>query len=98
MGMSTHVKAVKTADQQTLRMKAAYDGCLAAGVKVPQEVTAYFKKLGVYPESVSGEDVEVDVTGMDYCAEYHTDSGSGFEIDVENMPADIIKLRFYNTW
>lgn len=89
MGMSTHVTGFRPPDDDWKKMKAVYDSCKEAGIDPPEEVDDFFEGL---PPDEAG--VEVDLI-------YHewTDDGcEGYEIHVDEIPAGVKIIRFYNAW
>jgi len=93
MGMSTHIQGFKAPDEKWKAMKAVWDGCEAAGIEPPEEVSDYFE--GETPDE---RGVEVNVSDTDYCKEWSDDYRSGYEVDLRELPSDLTHLRFYNSW
>jgi hypothetical protein len=92
MGMSTHVVGIIAFDKESLKMKAAYDACRAAGVPVPREVERYFGGV------CFGEDgSEIDLPAGTV-QPWSIDSREGFEVEVAKIPKGVTKIRFYNAW
>lgn len=96
MGMSTHVKGFKPADEKWKKMKAVYDTCIAADLEVPEAVNEFF---GWKKPDENG--VEVDQKALWECGaitEYNTLAAQGYELHVDKLPADVTIVRFYNAW
>jgi hypothetical protein len=87
MSMSTHVVGFR--DDRWTRMKAVWDACEAAGTSIPDEVDEFFD--GETPDPAG---IEVELK----CDEWRDDSGEGLEIAIADLPTNITKIRFYNSW
>lgn len=89
MGMSTHVVGFRAPDEDWHKMKAIWDACEAAQIKVPEEVRYYFGHEAPDPSGV-----EVDVPTHEWNNEY----AEGFEIKIAEIPKGLTSIRFYNSW
>lgn len=89
MSMSTHVIGIKPPDDLWVRMKAAWDACLAAGVAMPDGVEEFFNDEDPDPAGVL---VEVPTR------KWSDNSREGVEVDLADLPAHIKTIRFYNAW
>lgn len=89
MGMSSNIKGIKEPDAHWKKMKAIWDSCEAAGVKIPDEVQEFF---GYEPPDYLG--VVVDIPHSQYLAEMH----EGFEVRVKDIPKDVTVIRFWNSY
>lgn len=89
MGMSSNIKGIKEPDAHWKKMKAIWDSCEAAGVKIPDEVQEFF---GYEPPDHLG--VVVDIPHGQYLAEMH----EGFEVRVKDIPKDVTVIRFWNSY
>ena len=95
MGMSTHIVAfVSDNDPEYQKQKAVLDACLAAGIEeLPKETAEYFGQE--WPDAEIGEArLEVDLP----VAEWKDDMKEGYEVKIEDIPAGVYKIRFYNSW
>lgn len=92
MGMSSHVIGIRPPDATWNKMKAVYDACIAAKVKIPEEVSDY---LGD-GDRLDPKGVVVSLTSCTttYSAEFH----EGFEVDLRKIPAGVTIIRFYNSY
>jgi hypothetical protein len=88
MGMSSNIKGIKGPYEKCKKMKAIWDNCEAAGVKIPDEVQEYFGYEP--PDHIC---MVVDIPYNEYLAERH----KGFEIKVEDIQADVTIIRFCST-
>jgi hypothetical protein len=93
MGMSTHVVGIKPPDDKWKNMKAVWDACLAAGIEPPPKVSKFFNDE--VPDS-SGVRVELDDHPSVH--RWTADMQEGVEVDVKRLPADVVVVRFYNSW
>lgn len=93
MSMSTSVVGFKPPDEKWKAMKAVYDACIAGKVRVPDEVQKFFNWCG--PTEAG---VVVELLKTDCVKAHHTDSESGFDVDVTKLPKDVTLVRFYNSW
>jgi hypothetical protein len=89
MGMSTHVSGFREPDDQYRKMAAAWRACVDVGIDPPDEVEEFFNYDG--PDD-SG--VEVNVPHR----EWSRDMSIGVTIRVEDIPAGVTELRFWNSW
>lgn len=93
MSMSTHIVGFRPPDSKWKRMKAVWDACDQAGVPVPDEVTQFFNGE---PPDING--IEVDLKCSEACCEGGDRDRVGYTIDLEKLPPNITKIRFYNAW
>ncbi len=91
MGMSTTVVGFRPPDEKWKQMKAIWDVCKKAKVKIPQEVDDFFDGIGPDPRGI---EVRLD----EIATEYHEDMQEGFEIEIAKLPENITVIRFYNSW
>jgi hypothetical protein len=70
-------------------MKAIWDACKKAGVEPPKEVRDFF---GYGPPDDAGVEVKLELR------EWHDDSRSGYELDIDKLPKNITVIRFYNSY
>lgn len=96
MGMSTHVVGFKPPDEKWQRMRAVWDACAGAGIKIPHEVEKYFD--GGPPDSNGVEIDERRLRDAGCLREWSDEYARGFEVDVANLPKDVTVIRFYNAW
>ncbi len=92
MGMSTHCVGFRPPDEQWSKMKAAWESCEAAGIPVPSEVEEFFAFDP--PGDKPGQEIELG----DAVSEYSCEDGSGYEVDVAELPPNITIIRFINSW
>ena len=93
MGMHTHVVGFAPPDDKWKQMRAIYDSCSEAGVKVPEEVMEFFN----WEEPVESG-IKVDLEKHDCVSEYKAEMQSGYEIDLRKVPANVQFIRFYNSF
>lgn len=92
MSMSTHVVGFRPPDEKWEKMKAIWDACADAGITVPEEVEAFFNGG---PPDAAGVRIELEETTA--VKEWSDECGSGFEVDVRELPAYVTIIRFYNS-
>ena len=93
MSMSTNVLGFKPTDDKWRKMKAVWDACMEANVRVPDNVGEFFEHVGPDPSGV-----EVELEDHDCCRGYRGNCKNGFEIDVKKLPKDVTIIRFWNGW
>jgi len=95
MSMSTHVVGIKPPDEKWQKMKAVWDACREAGVEVPDDVNCFFEC-----ETPDDKGVLVDLADnySPVATKWSNISSGGYEIKLEDLPADIKIIRFYNSW
>lgn len=89
MGMSTHVIGIAPPDETWKKMKAIFDACEEAGVKVPGDVMKFFNHENPDPDGV-----KIEIKGE----KWSDDGASGIQIDLKTLPAHVRYVRFYNAW
>jgi hypothetical protein len=87
--MSTHVEGFAPAGEEWQQMKAIWDACVAAQVRVPDEVINFF---GGEPPDPRGVEVTIPVR------EWKDGDSEGYELDLADIPVHVKTLRFYNSW
>jgi hypothetical protein len=101
MGMSTHITAYKDPSEHDKHVKVL-EVCREAGVSVPRETAAYFgdDSEGISPEAWSHYEIEerLETSLGSAVSEWGDDYRSGYEIDVDALPKDVKKIRFYNSY
>lgn len=93
MSMSTHIVGFRPPDSKWKQMRAVWDACDQAGVPVPDEVTQFFNGE---PPDING--IEVDLKCHEACCGGGDRDRIGYTIDLEKLPPNITKIRFYNAW
>lgn len=93
MSMSTHVVGFRPPDDTWRKHKAVWDACVKAGVHVPKETNEFF---GYDKPDDAG--VTVELEKHECCAEFSEFGRNGIEIDLSNLPKQVTKIRFYNSW
>tara|TARA_Y100000310_G_scaffold345655_1_gene467795 strand:+ start:14815 stop:15081 length:267 start_codon:yes stop_codon:yes gene_type:complete len=88
--MTTHVVGFKPPDKKWKEMKAVWDACNDANIKIPDDVCEYFGE-----EDPDDEGVSVKLKIMDWSNEYSED---GYELKVSDIPEDVKVIRFYNSY
>ena len=96
MSMSIHCIGFKPVDDKWKKMKAVWDACYEAGVKLPDEVDNFFEFD--QPDEVGvrvSEEILVDCGAL---SDWEDEDANGFELDVLNLPEDVTIIRFYNSF
>lgn len=93
MSMSMRIYGYRQPDDKWKKMYRAHEACKAAGVRVPAEVEEFFRE-GV-PET---EEIEVDLSKSPGVEEYSADMQEGWEVELEDLPKNIKKIRFVNSY
>ena len=91
MSMSTHLIGIIPPNDMWKNMKAIWDSCEVANIKIPSEVLAFFDDT---PPDDAGVMIDLETIAKPY----HTDSAEGFELDVDKIPKHVKTIRFYNSW
>lgn len=92
MSRSLSVTGFVPPDDKFRKMLEVHASCEAAGVPVPEAVLTFFND-----ERPDATGVKIGLTyDRKYNAvkEYNDEDGSGFEVDLRNLPKDIKILRF----
>lgn len=94
--MSTHVVGIREPNEKWLQMKAVWDACMAAKIDSPREVEDFFD--GEAPDS-DGVVIYLDYGTHNIASEWtDNDHRQGIEIVLAELPPDITKIRFYNSY
>jgi hypothetical protein len=95
MGMTTYVKGFVSPENETYKKHAkVLMACIDAGVsELPKETAEYFGSK--YPEEyLLEEKLETHIPKH----EYSEDMREGYEIIVSEIPKDVYKIRFVNSY
>jgi hypothetical protein len=90
MSMSTRVAGFAPPDEKWLNMKTVWDACNQAGVPVPSQVTEFFN---FKDPDVGGVEIELPVHEWRGGFE-----GSGYELDIADIPPQVKTIRFWNSF
>lgn len=85
MSVTMDVYGIKKADDKFYKMKAVYDSCTKANVKIPEEVDDYF---GDREPDEKGVVIELNNDQLKEISDYK------YEIDLSKFDKDISLLRF----
>lgn len=89
--MSTHVVGFVPPDDRWHKMKAAWDACTAAGVRLPIEVGEFF---GHALPDAAGVELKIDAAVTPFiAAERH-----GFDVALDKLPPNVKVVRFFNSF
>lgn len=91
MGMTLVVIGLREPDDKWQAMAAVWDACEDAGIAPPDEVTAFFGGERPDPQGVK---VRLDAL----LQHWETDTMSGYEINLQDLPTELTHLRIYNAW
>jgi hypothetical protein len=93
MGMSTYVTFITPATDPTfIKMKAAYDACVAANVPLPNEVEDYFN------HDAPSAKLEVQVEDGVHYHQYSKDTYDHIDVFVGKIPEGVSIIRFTNSY
>ncbi len=97
MGMSTHVVGIRDLDGKFARMLALKKMCEEMETEYPPKVVEYFGDCIEFDEedAIRDEMHSVQILGVE---EYRNDYSEGLEVDLSQLPPDIKKIRFTNSW
>ena len=87
MSKSIEIKAFRPADENWEKMKAVWEACTKAEVKIPQEVGDFFNWQTPDPAGVE-TDISEAVTNWD------ADMQEGCEVDLLVIPKGVRRIRF----
>lgn len=89
MSMSTNVVGFAPPDEKYRRMKAIWDACKAADIKMPGEVNEFFDGQEPDPQGV-----EVIIKHK----KWSDDMRDGIEVEIAALPPHVKVIRFYTAW
>lgn len=97
MSMSSHIVAFRSENKgKYLKLKKAFEACKEAGIEfayMPREIQDYFK-WSENPEEALQIELQIDV----HYTHYSEDMEDGFEVKLTDLPKEVTKLRFYNSY
>jgi hypothetical protein len=95
MGMSTHIKGFVSPENELYKNHSkVLLACLGAGIKeLPKETAEFFdcKFPALY---LLEEKLEINIPFK----EYNEDMGDGYEVIISELPKEVYKIRFYNSY
>lgn len=92
MSMSTHVYGFRPVDSTWLRYKEIWDLCKESNIDPPNEVLEFFEHE--YPNEQLG--IETDIVSA--VEEYNDIYRSGYIVNLEQIPKNVKKILFCNSW
>ena len=100
MGMSTHIKAFSNkGDSEYEIYKDVYLACLKAKVQLPKEVAWYFNcDRADYADADISEKTEIPLEKDVHYELHDEENKQGFIVDLKDLPKDVTKLIFYNSY
>jgi hypothetical protein len=94
--MSKHVVAIRPPDERWLRMKAAHDALVAAGLPITRELDNFFDGHEPDPEGVI---LPLDPDYVSCVREWSDEfMRDGLEVILSELPPDVKIIRFYNSY
>lgn len=97
MSMSTHIIGFMEPDETYKRMRDVWNICKAAGVSVPNEVVYYFHQHSI--DGLPNNDgISIELEDIQGVKQYKDDMCDGYEINLDEFPKDIRKIRFFNSF
>lgn len=91
MGISTHIKGYRKADDTWKKMKHIWDVCREQRIEPPEAVLQFFDYE--YPGDAPGKEVDIEPS----VEEWGDETSSGFEVDLTKLPDGVKFLRFYQS-
>ena len=100
MGMSTHIKAFSNkGDSEYEKYKEVFLACLAANVSLPNQIADYFNCYTVdYTDVDISEKTEIPLKKDVHYELYDEENKQGFIVELKDLPKDVTKLIFYNSY
>ena len=95
MGMSTHVTGLREPDDLHRKMVEAARACHDADLEPPEKLLKYFEGIDMkYVCEDPSRGLEVDIPSKPYSSEMQ----EGVEINLKDMPPNVSKIRFVNSY
>lgn len=91
MSIIMHIEGFAPPDNRWREMKAVYDSCTQADIPVPIIVQEYFN---FSPPDPSGVVINLRTIAF----EFNNEDEIGYEIDIDDLPKNVKKIRFYCAW
>lgn len=94
--MSTHVEGFRDSDDYHNKQKAVFIACTEAGVDLPEQTLKYFEYIAPTKDNLQYLDQPLKVEIP--TEEWSSDMCEGFEINLEEVPKGVKRIRFYNSY
>jgi hypothetical protein len=92
--MHSYIVGIAEPDEKFQKMKAVYASCVEASIPVPDEVEEFFNYE--LPND-SGHKIHLsNITKI--VVDEKCDSCDVYEIELKDLPKNVTKLRFVNSW
>lgn len=104
MGLSTHIKAfTPDNDPEYKKHKKVLLACIEANISLPKETAKYFnceykQEVDEGDKYLLEERLEIELKLGDHYKKWQGIDSHGFEININDIPKGVTKLRFYNSW
>jgi hypothetical protein len=96
MGMSTYAMGFRDPDETWKKHKAVWDACRDAGIDPPEETRTFFDDE---PPDEAGIKVQLGPHAGKVARHWDVGDGAeGLEITIADLPKNITKIRFVNSW
>lgn len=96
--MSTHITAfIPDSDPTYQKHLAVFKACQNADVSLPKETADYFGSNEPY-YGLEEEKLEFKLEKGIHYKEWSAEMCQGFEIDINKIPKEVSKIRFYNSY
>jgi len=102
--MSTHIKAfTPDNDPEYIKHKKVLLACIEAEISLPEETAKYFnceykEQVDAGDEYLLEERLEIELKLGEHYKKWQDIDSAGFEININDIPKGVTKLRFYNNW
>jgi hypothetical protein len=91
MSMATYVEGFIPPDDAWRKMRDVRNACVAAGIRVPDDVDRFFNFEAPDPQ---GQRVPL----KDVAKEWRNEHSEGIEIVIADIPKSVKVIRFINSW
>jgi hypothetical protein len=94
--MSMHVTGFRNLDGKFEKMLAAKRACDEAGIAYPADLVTYFASCDeIHPETEENHIIDQMTEMKIPFFKWSSECQEGFEVDVETIPEECKKIRFY---
>ena len=96
--MSTHIIAfIPDTDPTFQKHLSVYNVCREAGVSLPKETADYFGSNQPY-SGLPEEKLEFKLEKGVHYKNFSQNMCQGFEIEIDKLPKEVTKIRFFNSY
>jgi hypothetical protein len=94
MSTSIFIRAIKPADEYFMKMKKAFEACINANIRPPQEIIDYFDNQNPHEMGVIIDHYSLPEKCRE---EISKDYEDGYRIDIQSLPNGVRYIEVYSS-